>query len=92
MSSRTERSVIASSSTRSHDVDAPVFCVGQLVTHAQSGAISEHASSNVHSEEFLEEEFGSVRDVDLGDAGLVVAGAAFVETLFELTVFLISNL
>jgi hypothetical protein len=32
----------------------------------------------------LEEEFGGVGDVDLGDAGFVVARAAFVESLLQL--------
>lgn len=59
---------------------------GILITHAETGAIGKHAGSNVHSEEFLEEEFGGVGDVDLGDAGFVVAGAAFVEAFFELAV------
>jgi hypothetical protein len=80
--------VRANRSTRYHDRDTPVFCVRrQLVTYAQSGAIGKHASSNVHGEEFLEEEFCSVGDVDLGDAGLVVTRTAFVETLFELSAF-----
>ena len=59
----------------------------RLITHAETGAISKHASSNIHSEQFLEEQFGSVWDVNLGDASFVVAGAAFVEGFFELAVF-----
>jgi len=63
----------------------PVHSVRQrLVTDAQSRAIGKHAGGNVHGEEFLEEQLGGVGDVDLGDAGFVVAGAAFVEALFEL--------
>ena len=78
----------ANRSIRSHNGDTPVFCVRrQLVTYAQSGAVGKHASSNVHGEEFLEEEFRSVGDMDLGDTGLVVTGTAFVETLFELSAF-----
>lgn len=59
---------------------------GRLVADAEAGAGCEHARGNIHGEQFLEEQFGGVGDVDLGDAGLVVAGAAFVFALFELTV------
>jgi hypothetical protein len=40
----------------------------------------------------LEEEFGGIGNVDLRDARFVVAGAAFVVTLFDLPVLvLVSN-
>lgn len=55
----------------------------RLVAHAKARAIREHAGSNVHGEEFLEEQFGSVGYVDLGDASFVVAGAAFVVAFFD---------
>lgn len=52
--------------------------VGRLVAHAEAGASGEHACCNVHGEEFLKEKFGGVRDMDLGNAGFVVTGPAFV--------------
>jgi hypothetical protein len=55
-----------------------------LVAYAETGAVCEHACGDVHGEEFLEEEFGGVGDVNLGDAGFVVARAAFVESLLQL--------
>ena len=61
-----------------------------LVTHAEAGTIGEHACGNVHGEELLEEEFRGIRDVDLRDASLIVAGAALIETLLELTIMMIS--
>ena len=57
----------------------------RLVADAEAGAGREHAGGDVHSEEFLEEELGGVRDVNLRNARLVVAGAAFVFALLELT-------
>ena len=59
----------------------------RLITHAETGAIGKHACRDIHSEQFLEEQLCSVRDMDLGDASFVVAGAAFVEGFFELAVF-----
>jgi len=61
-----------------------------LVANADTCTSCEHAGCDVHGEEFLEEEFGSVGDLDLGDAGFVVAGAAFILALFELSVIDIS--
>ena len=58
----------------------------RLVADAEAGAGREHAGGDVHGEEFLEEEFGGVGDMDLGDACLVVAWAAFVFALLELTI------
>jgi hypothetical protein len=55
----------------------------RLVTHTEAGAIREHTGSNVHGEQFLEKEFGSVRNVNLRDACLVVARTAFVVTLLD---------
>jgi hypothetical protein len=54
-----------------------------LVAHAEARAVRKHARRNVHGEEFLEEQLGRVGDVDLRDAGLVVAGAAFVAAFFD---------
>lgn len=59
---------------------------GRLVADAEAGTGCEHACRDVHGEKFLEEQFGGVGDVDLGDAGLVVAGATLVFALLELTV------
>jgi hypothetical protein len=56
---------------------------GRLVTHAEAGAVCEHAGSNIHGEQFLEEEFGSVRNVDLRDARLIMARSAFVVPLLD---------
>lgn len=58
---------------------------GLLVTDTQAGAVSEHASSDVHSKQFLEKELGRVGDMNLRDARLVVAGTTFVFALLELT-------
>jgi hypothetical protein len=55
----------------------------RLVAHAKARTIRKHAGRNIHSEEFLEEQFGSVGDVDLRDASFVVAGAAFVVAFFD---------
>lgn len=61
----------------------------RLVTHTETRAVREHARSNVHGEQFLEEKLGGVGNVNLGDARLVVAGPTFVEAFLELTVFLV---
>ena len=45
------------------------------LTDTDAGAVSEHTSGDVHSLQFLEQELGGIRDVDLGDLGLVLAGA-----------------
>jgi hypothetical protein len=58
----------------------------RLITDAESRASRKHAGGNVHSEKLLEEKLGGVRDVDLGNASLVVAGTTFVFALLELTV------
>lgn len=58
-----------------------------LVTHAEARAIRKHARCNVHGEQFLEQKFGRIRDMDLRDASFVLAGTAFVLALFELAVF-----
>lgn len=57
---------------------------GRLVADAEAGARGEHAGGDVHGEELLEEQLGGVGDVDLRDARLIVAGAAFVFALLEL--------
>lgn len=77
--------------TRDSCLQAPIAkeFAGLLVADAKAGAGSEHACSDVHGEEFLEEQFGGVRDMNLGDASLVVAGAAFVFALLELTVYML---
>ena len=62
-----------------------------LVAHAEAGAVCEHAGGDVHGEEFLEEEFCGVGDVDLGDAGFIVAGATFVEAFLELAGMFVST-
>jgi hypothetical protein len=59
-----------------------------LVTNADTRTICEHAGCDVHGEEFLEEELGGVGDLDLGDAGFVVARTAFVLALFKLSIIL----
>lgn len=58
--------------------------VGRLVADAEAGARGEHAGGDVHGEELLEEQLGGIGDVDLRDARLIVAGAAFVFALLEL--------
>lgn len=55
------------------------------VAHAETRAIREHARSNVHGHELLEEQLRRVRDLDLRDALLVMAGAAFVQALLDLS-------
>jgi hypothetical protein len=62
-----------------------------LVAHAEAGAVCKHAGGDVHGEQFLEEEFCGVRDVDLGDTSFVVAGAAFVKAFLELAGVYISE-
>jgi hypothetical protein len=57
-----------------------------LVSHAETGAVSEHASGNVHGHELLEEKLSGVGDLDLADARLVVARTAFVLALLDLPV------
>jgi hypothetical protein len=51
---------------------------GRLVTHAETRAGCEHARCDVHGEEFLKEQLGSVGYMDLGDASFVVAGSTLV--------------
>ena len=57
-----------------------------LVSHAETGAVGEHAGGDVHSHKLLEEKFGGVGNLDLADARLVVAGTALVGTLLDLSV------
>lgn len=59
---------------------------GRLVTDAESRAGRKHAGGDVHREKLLEEQLGGVGNVDLGDAGLIVAGTTLVFALLELTV------
>jgi len=66
-------------------VPVAVLLTKRLVTDAESRAGREHAGGNVHGEKLLEEKLGGVRDVDLGNAGLVVAWTTFVFALLELT-------
>lgn len=56
-----------------------------LVTDAETGTICEHARSNVHTHQFLEKKLGSIRYLDLGDLGLVVARPAFVVAFLDLS-------
>jgi hypothetical protein len=62
-----------------------------LVTNADTRTICEHAGCDIHGEEFLEEEFGGVGNLNLGNAGFVVARAAFVLALFKLSIILSVN-
>lgn len=49
-----------------HKITRRIDEIGRrLVAHAEAGAIREHAGSDVHSEEFLEEKLCGVGDVDL---------------------------
>jgi hypothetical protein len=57
-----------------------------LVANADTCTSGKHAGCDVHGEKFLEEEFGGIGDLDLGDAGFVVAGATFVLAFLELAV------
>lgn len=61
------------------------YVAQRLVTDAETGASSEHAGCDVHGEKLLEEQFGGIGDVDLRDACLVVAWAAFIFALLKLT-------
>jgi hypothetical protein len=57
-----------------------------LISHAEPGAVGEHASGNVHGHELLEEKLSGIGDLDLANASLVVARTAFVLTLLDLPV------
>lgn len=61
------------------------------VSQAETGSRGEHASSDVHCHELLEEQLGGVRDLDLRDARLVVAGTALILALLDLPVTLVSK-
>ena len=69
---------------------AIVVVVRRLVANTEARASREHAGGDVHSEQLLEEKLGGVRDVDLGDACLVVTGTALVFALLELAVFMLA--
>lgn len=43
----------------------------------RAGAVRKHSRSNVHRLQFLEKQLRGVRNVDLGDLGLILAGSAF---------------
>jgi hypothetical protein len=47
-----------------------------LLPHRYSGSVGKHPSGNVHGGQLLEQKLGSVGNVDLGDAVLVVAQTA----------------
>lgn len=53
------------------------------LTDCDTGSFGVHARCNVHGGELLEQQFGSVRNVDLGDLRFVPAGTAFEGILFE---------
>lgn len=57
-----------------------------LVSHAETGAVGEHAGGDVHGHELLEEKLSGVRDLNLADARLVVARTALVLALLNLPV------
>lgn len=59
--------------------------------HRHSGPIGKHPSGNVHRGQLLEQKLGSVGDMDLRDAVLVVAKAALEETLLQFTVEVLVN-
>jgi len=48
-----------------------------------TGPVGEHAGGDIHGRKLLEEQFGGVRNVDLGDLRLVLAGPAFEGLLRE---------
>jgi hypothetical protein len=67
-------------------VPAAVLLTGRLITDAESRAGREHAGGNIHGEKLLEEKLGGVRDVNLGNACLIVAWTTLVFALLELTI------
>jgi hypothetical protein len=46
-------------------------------------ALGVHACGDVHGSKLLEHEFGGIRNDDLGNLGLVLAGSAFELVLLE---------
>ena len=57
-----------------------------LVPHTKTGAVGEHARGNVHSHKLLEKKLGSIWDLDLTNARLVVARATLVLTFLDLSI------
>lgn len=57
-----------------------------LLSDRYAGAAREHPCCNVHGLQLLEEQLGGVGDVDLGNLGFVLAGAAFEGLLREVAV------
>lgn len=53
-------------------------------------AVGKHASSNIHSCQFLEEKFRCIRDMHLRDPVLVITQPALEETLFQFSVVIVS--
>jgi hypothetical protein len=60
--------------------------VVRLVSDADTGPVREHAGGNVHTQQLLEQKLRCVRNLDLRDLGLVVAGPTFVVAFLDLSV------
>lgn len=60
--------------------------IDSLISHAKAAPGGEHARCDIHACQLLEEQFRRIRYLDLGDLGLIVARAAFVQALFDLSV------
>jgi hypothetical protein len=56
-----------------------------ILTNGDTAAISEHAGSNVHGHQLLEQKFCGVWDVNLCDTRAILAGSALESLIFEIT-------
>jgi hypothetical protein len=66
----------------------PITPVFDLISHTDSTSLTEHSCGNVHTCQFLEEKLGGIGEVDLGNFCLVLAGSAFEEVLFEVSIYI----
>lgn len=63
-----------------------ILACAQRLAKRHPRAFGVHPCSNVHGSKLLEEQLGRVRDVNLRDLVLVLAGPAFVVALFEFAI------
>ena len=63
-----------------------LFPLDSLISHAKTASGGEHARCDIHACQLLEEQLRRIRYLDLGDLGLIVARAAFVQALFDLSI------
>lgn len=59
-----------------------------VLPNGSTGTVSEHARGNVHRLQLLEQEFCRIRNVNLRNLGLVLAGPAFKRLLGKVPIIM----